>query len=225
MGIEFRILGPIGLVASGAPVPLSAAKHRTLLAALLVRANEVVPSDLLVDALWPERAPATAGRLLHVYISQLRKALTEPRIATVAPGYVLRVGDGELDAQRFESLLEEGRVALASRERSARDLAARTARWRCGEARRSPTSPTRNSPARRRRGSTSSASSRRRSSSQPRWRPAAMAQHLPGCSPLVAQHPLRERPRAQLMLALYRDGRQADAPRGLPGGRATSAPR
>ncbi|HKP10137.1 MAG TPA: BTAD domain-containing putative transcriptional regulator, partial [Gaiella sp.] len=110
--IEFRILGPLELVAGGISTPIGAAKHRTLLAALLVRPNEVVSTDLLVEALWPARPPATAGKLLQVYVSQLRKVLPERRIATVAPGYLVEVLDGELDSSRFERGLEEGRAAL-----------------------------------------------------------------------------------------------------------------
>jgi predicted ATPase/DNA-binding SARP family transcriptional activator len=208
--IEFRILGPLELVAHGLSRPIGAAKHRTLLAALLLRPNEVVPTDLLVEALWPADAPASAGKLLQVYVSQLRKALPEGRIATIAPGYLLEVLDDELDAERFERGLREGRVAL--REGNAPLAAALLGRalglWR-GQALADAADE----------GLVREEADRleelRRVAQEERLAAEVAAGHhdaaVAELRALVADHPLRERPRAQLMLALYRLGRHAEA--------------
>jgi DNA-binding SARP family transcriptional activator len=96
--MEFQVLGPFEVRREGGPVPLGPAKQRTLLAILLVRANEIVSSDRLIEELWPE-PPDTAGNALQVYVHKLRKALEPERrrgesgelLITRAPGYMLRV--------------------------------------------------------------------------------------------------------------------------------------
>src|SRR3954468_23803810 len=103
--MEFRILGPIEVVAGGRPLALGGPKQRALLAALLVRANEVVSAERLINALWNERPPETAHAALQVHVSQLRKLLGRDRIVTRAPGYLLRVDADELDRERFERLV------------------------------------------------------------------------------------------------------------------------
>ena len=107
--MDFRILGPLEVLEGGHQVALGGAKQRALLTTLLLHANEVVSTDRLIDALWEEEPPARADKALQVYISHLRKALGRERLETKKPGYVLRVGDDELDLVRFERLLEEGR--------------------------------------------------------------------------------------------------------------------
>ena len=97
--MEFRILGPLEVLERGHQVALGGAKQRALLSTLLLHANEVVSTDRLVDALWEEEPPAQAAKALQVYISQLRKALGRDRLETKKPGYVLRVGDEELDVE------------------------------------------------------------------------------------------------------------------------------
>ena len=102
----------------GTPVALGAAKQRALLAILLVHANEVVPSDRLIEELWPE-PPETAANALQVYVAQAaqgaragsRAGVAGELLITRAPGYMLRVEPDELDADRFERLLTEGRSA------------------------------------------------------------------------------------------------------------------
>src|SRR3954470_16238131 len=111
---EFRVLGPVEAVVDGNAVPLPAAKPRALLAVLLLSRNRVVPVHELVDELWADEPPETATKALQVYVSQLRKAIGADRVLTRAPGYELRVGDGELDLDRFEELVHEGRELLAS---------------------------------------------------------------------------------------------------------------
>ena len=112
--MEFRILGPLELIGGGDGAPIEAPKLRALLGVLLLHANEVVSSERLIDELWGERPPATAGKIVQTYISQLRRALGADAIVTRPPGYLLHVESGELDADRFHAL-----VAAAS------DLAAR----------------------------------------------------------------------------------------------------
>src|SRR6478736_1752965 len=111
--VEFRVLGPMEVVVGGRPAELTARRPRTVLAALLLRAGEVVPVDALVEAVWGGAAPASAGSVLRMYVTQVRRALGDGRVVTKAPGYMLVVGEGELDSDRFERLFADGRRALA----------------------------------------------------------------------------------------------------------------
>jgi YVTN family beta-propeller protein len=107
--MEFRILGPLEVVEDGRPVSIRRGKEQALLAYLLLHANEVVSSGRLIDALWDERPPPTASKILQNAVSHLRKELGDGRLLTREPGYLLRVEEGELDLQRFEQLAREGR--------------------------------------------------------------------------------------------------------------------
>src|SRR5579859_6040191 len=111
--MEFRILGPLEVASNGTPVALGGLRQRAVLALLLLRANEVVSRDKLIDGIWGDRPPSTAARTLDSYISRLRAALGAERIERKAPGYRLCVAPGELDLQRFEEELESGRERLA----------------------------------------------------------------------------------------------------------------
>ena len=128
---KFRILGPLEVERDGIPVALPAAKHRTLLLALLLHRDAVCSTDQLIDALW-DRPPASASKLLQAYVSHLRSVLGVELIETVAPGYRLRVDPDEIDAHRFERLLDEVRAALdGGNPALARSLADRAlALWR-----------------------------------------------------------------------------------------------
>ena len=101
--MEFRLLGPLEVSNEGRLVELRA-KERTLLAVLLLHANEAVSSDRLIDELWGEQPPATASKVLATYVWQLRKTLG-PIIETRSPGYVIAVSPEELDAARFEAVV------------------------------------------------------------------------------------------------------------------------
>src|SRR3954447_20224674 len=111
--MEFRILGPLDVRDGDRTVDVSGTKHRVLLATLLLHAGEVVSTERLIEALWEDGPPPTAQKTLHVYISQLRKALGHDRIRTQPPGYLLRVEEDELDLARFERLVGRGRHAEA----------------------------------------------------------------------------------------------------------------
>ncbi len=195
--VEFRILGPLEVVAdNGSAIALPAPKVRALLALLLLNRNRVVPTDVLVDELWEERPPATAAKTLQVYVSQLRKALGVDRVETEHGGYRLRVEPGEVDADAFEQLVEDGRPqdALALWRGPAlvdvrSERFARAAADRLEEAR-------------------LAAVEDRIDAELDAGRHAALVGEL---EQLAEEHPVRERLTAQLMLALYRSGRQAEA--------------
>src|SRR5262245_49427856 len=114
-GLEFLVLGPLEVRSGGSPLRLRSAKQRALLAVFLLNANEVVSTDRLIEAVWPEKPPGTATNLLQVYVSQLRKLLEPARasgtpglLVTQPPGYVLQIEAEQLDSARFERLLNEG---------------------------------------------------------------------------------------------------------------------
>src|SRR3954449_7368563 len=113
--MDYRLLGSLEVRRGDGPLPLGGPKQRALLAILLLNANRVVSRDRLIDELWGELPPPSAGHMLDVTVSRLRKVLGaggDMPLKTAAPGYVLRVGAGELDAERFECLLAEGRAAV-----------------------------------------------------------------------------------------------------------------
>jgi len=108
------VLGPLEVRVNGAAVALGGRKQRALLALLLLHANEVVSRDRLIEGVWGERPPTTAPRSLDSYVSRLRKLLGADRIERHAPGYVFWLEPGELDLERFEALLRQGRAAMAA---------------------------------------------------------------------------------------------------------------
>jgi DNA-binding SARP family transcriptional activator len=107
--MEFRILGPLEVLDGGRPLSIRRGKEQALLAYLLLHANEVVPTELLIDVLWDERPPPTAAKVLQNAVSNLRKQLGDGRLVTRDPGYLLRLDETELDLTRFECLAEDGR--------------------------------------------------------------------------------------------------------------------
>ena len=131
--MEFRILGPLEVLDDDGAIALRGAKPRALMAVLLLNANEPVSSERLAVALWGEEAPASAAKTVQVHVSRLRKSLGDSDILTTTPaGYRLRVLPGELDAERFAQLVEEGRRELRSGhpERASAALRDGLALWR-----------------------------------------------------------------------------------------------
>ena len=203
---DFRILGPLEAVVEGRVVALDAAKPRALLAILLLHANEAVGRDRLVEELWAGHPPATAAKVLQTYVSQLRKALGTDAIVTGRAGYELRVDPGGVDLHRFEALLAEARgadPAAASallqealglwRGPPLADFA--YASWAQGEIGRL--------------GELRLYALEDRIDAE---LALGRAGELVGeIERLIAEHPLSERLRGQLMLALYRSGRQGEA--------------
>src|ERR1700704_598227 len=115
--MRFRILGPLEVLSPDGWTAISAPKWRSLLACLLIRPAQLVPTDLLIDELWGESPPNTANNLVSIYVHRLRKVIgdTEGRVLVYrAPGYLLRLAPGDLDMQEFESQFAEGRNALVA---------------------------------------------------------------------------------------------------------------
>ena len=210
--MDFRILGPIEVRGDGGyPLDLGGRKQRVLLTALVLDANRVISTDRLIEALWGDSPPGTAATALHGYVSQLRKALApEDRIVTRAPGYVLELEHDELDLGRFERLVEEGREALTAQDAAAAAdrLCAALALWRGPALGELADERFARSEALRLEESRLAALEERIEADLALGRHAALIGELEA---YVAEEPLRERPRAQLMLALYRSGRQAEA--------------
>ena len=104
--MEFRILGPLEVLDGGRQIPLGGAKPRSLLALLLLARGRPVSTERLIDQIWDGRRPDTAHKIVQLHVSSLRKALGEERISTVERGYVLHLKEGELDVERFEEFAE-----------------------------------------------------------------------------------------------------------------------
>ncbi len=208
--MEFRILGPLEVWDGEGEVSLGGPKPRALLAVLLLHANEVVPTDRLIDELWGEDSPEDAAAALRVNVSRLRKALALDVLTTRAPGYVLRVEPDELDLHRFERLVDEGRSLLgrglaADASERLRDA---LALWR-GSAFADFVYESFAQAAITRLEEIRLGALELRIDAD-----LALARHdeLVGeIEALVAEHPLREHLRMYLMTALYRSGRQAEA--------------
>ncbi|MEZ0071297.1 BTAD domain-containing putative transcriptional regulator [Planotetraspora sp. GP83] len=208
--MEFAILGPLHVTAGALTLPLGGGKQRALLAELLCHAGRAVPPSALIEALWGDAPPRTASDNLRLYVHQLRRALGRDRIVRTGMGYVLEVHPGELDADRFEALAEQGTIALAAgdHERATTLLRQSLEHWRGpAYAGLNLTADLRDHAFRleERRLTTLE---NRVEADLARGTHAALVAELSG---LVAEHPLRERLRAQLMLALARSGRQAEA--------------
>jgi DNA-binding SARP family transcriptional activator len=218
--LDFRILGPLEVRAQDTPLPLGGAKQRTVLAVLLLDAGVVVSRDQLIDALWGEAPPPTAGHTLDAYVSRLRKVLGDDpgRLLTRAPGYMLRVEPGALDLDRFEQLLAAGRAALHERRFGAAADTLREADelWRGPPLADLALEPFAQAPVQRLVELRMAAIEDRVDAELALGRHGALASELRA---MVAEHPLRERLRGQLMLALYRAGRQADALEAFRSGR------
>ena len=207
--MDFRILGPLEVSRGHAPLHMAAGKQRALLAILLLNANRTVAREQIIDALWAEDVPDSAQKMVQIHVSQLRKALPEPRLHTRAPGYLLQVGKDELDLTRFERVVADARQALAEGDApKARELLGDAlALWR-GPALAEISEPF----------------ARHEGARLEELRIAALEQRIEAdlalghhrdvvgeLEALIAEHPLRERLRLQHMLALYRSGRHAEA--------------
>src|SRR5262245_14009945 len=204
--MEFRILGPLEVYDGGRPIPLGGAKQRSLLALLLLDANRVVSVERLLDALWGEQQPASGAKTVHVYVSQLRKALADDRLVTQPPGYLLRLDPAELDETRFCALrLEAG---SAEPREAAELLREALALWRGAPLADLGYEEFAQAEIARLGELYAGTIEQRIDVDIALGRHLELAAELEG---LVAAHPLRERLRAQLMLVLYRSGRQAEA--------------
>jgi DNA-binding SARP family transcriptional activator len=204
--MEFRLLGPLEVRREGKPLALGGQKQRALLALLLLHANEVVGTDRLIDALWGERPPQTAATALQGYVSQLRKLVGKERIVTQPPGYRLTVGDEELDLTRFQALVAESKKQEA--RQAADTLRDALALWRGPPLADLAYQPFAQAQIARLDDLRLASVEERIEADLALGRHAALVGEL---ETLIAEHPLRERLRGQLMLALYRSRRQAEA--------------
>jgi DNA-binding SARP family transcriptional activator len=204
--MDFRLLGPLEVFEGNRPLPVGGVKQRSVLAILLMHANELVTTDQLIDEIWGGAPPAKAGKNIQVHVSRLRKVLDSGRLTTGPGGYVLHLGRDESDVARFERLAAE---AGSSAPQGAADrLREALALWR--------------GPA--------LADLAYEGFAQPEiarleeMRISVLVQRIEAdlalgrhaeligeLEALVARHPLQERLRYQLMLALYRSARQAEA--------------
>ncbi|MFF3378026.1 BTAD domain-containing putative transcriptional regulator [Streptomyces sp. NPDC002680] len=216
-GLRFGLLGapvlydfdvPNGRTGNGIQ-PIGGAKVRTLLAALLLEPGRVVPVEALKDALWGGAPPASAQASLHNHVARLRRRLDDPtRLRAVPPGYLLRVGPGELDVHVFHAHVERARAAHANQDwrRVLGECASALALWRG-----TPPPET-----------VGYAFTQRLTEAHfllLEWRYDAelhiggprLAALVPELTALAAEHPLRESYHRQLMLALHRTGRRAES--------------
>jgi DNA-binding SARP family transcriptional activator len=203
----FRLLGPLEVADDdGALLPLGGIRQRGVLAVLLLRAGEVVSTEFFVEALWGGEPPRTAIASLRNSISALRKLLGPELLVTRPPGYVLSLPPGSTDLGQFEALVAEARGLEAAPR--AEQLGKALALWRGEPLAELAFEPFAGPDVRR--------LEELRLVTIEAWVDACLeagqaAELVPELESLVAQNPLRERPRGQLMLALYRSGRQADA--------------
>jgi DNA-binding SARP family transcriptional activator/streptogramin lyase len=208
--LEFRILGSFEAFARGTPLEVGAGKQRALLAVLLLSGGEVVSTDRLIDALWEGRPPPSAQNSVHIYVSQLRKALGNGRLETRGHGYRLAIEPEQIDLGRFERLLGQGRELLAAGEAgpAAEALRAALGLWRGPPLSDFSAEPFSQAEIARLEELRLAALEERIEADLVLGRQAEL---VPELEALVRQQPLRERLWAQLMLALYRSGRQAKA--------------
>ena len=194
--MEFRILGPVEVRDGDRVVSIHRRKHRALLAILILRANTIVTTDVLLEELWGGDPPRTARQALHNYVSLLRKELGADVLETHDQGYVLHARPEQIDARRFEVLMAEGKFAEA------------LSLWRGPALADLAYEPFAELEARRLDELRLNAREDLIDADLERGRHEALIAEL---ETLVSEHPYRERLRSQLMLALYRSGRQVDA--------------
>lgn len=211
--MDFRILGPLEVLDEDRVLDVGGGKQRSVLALLLLHANEVVSSDRLIDELWPEAPPPSAAKIVQVHVSRLRRALdgaAEGILLTRGRGYELRVAPDQLDLHRFQTLLEEGRAAIGAGdpESAAETLRRALDLWRGPPLADFAYDSFAQQEIARLEELRLAAIEERIEADLAVGRHDAVVQEL---EQLVARHPLRERARGQLMLALYRSGRQAEA--------------
>jgi len=204
--LEFRILGPLEVLDGEEVLHVGGQKQRALLAILLLDPNRVVSTDRIVDALWGEQPPRTAATSLQNFVSQLRKLLGPETLVTKPPGYELRLAGEQLDLQRFRRLVDEARGEPP--EERAERLQLALALWRGPPLADLGFESFAQSEIARLEESRLAVVEDRIEAELEAGRHAELAGEL---ETLAEEHPLRERLRAQLMLALYRAGRQAEA--------------
>jgi DNA-binding SARP family transcriptional activator len=204
--MDFRILGPLEVRDRGRPIELPRRKQRAVLAILLLRRGEMVSSDVLVDGLWGEDPPPTARAALHNYVAQLRRALGPGLVLSRAGSYLLDIAPEQIDVGRFERLTAQGRAA--SGEERVEKLREALMLWRGPPLADLAFEPFAANEASRLEELRTAALE---DLIDARLSLGASAELVAELEALITEHPFRERLRGQLMLALYRAGRQAEA--------------
>src|SRR5688572_33170351 len=208
--MRFRVLGTLQVAdTSGAALPIGSARLRRLLALLLVHSGAVVSTDRIVDVLWGDRPPVNPTNALHNLVSRLRKVIGDGLLAR-APGYVLQVSADEIDAGRFDDLVRQARDAVTADrpDRAAALLDQALTLWGGPAYAEFADEDFARAEAARLDELYVTALEERVDAELALGHHAAAAARA---ETLTSDHPLRERPHAQLMRALYRSGRQADA--------------
>jgi len=210
MPVSYGVLGPLEALVDGRPARLGGQRPRAVLAVLLLRSGQVVPTPVLIDAVWGDSPPSSAANLVQGYVSGLRKELGRGSIETTDPGYRLTVPSDAFDLRRFERLVADGRAALSRgwTDEALNTLNSALALWR-GSALSDVLTD----------GLVRACAARleelrlavRELRAEALLGVGAARDAVQELAPIVDEHPLREEPRALLMLALYRCGRQADA--------------
>jgi WD40 repeat protein/DNA-binding SARP family transcriptional activator len=207
--MEFRVLGPLEVTDGKGEVRLGGPKQRLVLAHLLLRANRVVATDRLIEDIWGEEPPEAARSTLHAYVSRLRKLLGSSRIEARPPGYLFRATPDEVDALEFEAKVSQARRSLSTDPAGAVAMLRKAlGLWKgsvladlAGDAALQP--------------EVTRLEELRLAAVEGLIEAELALGHsdelVPELEALVAEHPLRERFRAQLMVSLYRSGRQAEA--------------
>jgi DNA-binding SARP family transcriptional activator/predicted ATPase len=208
--MQIRLLGPFQLEDGGRPITVGGVRQRAVLADLVLNANEVIPSEQLLVELWGEDAPLSAANALQAAISRLRRVLPAGRLTTTGPGYMLRLFPAELDATQFEQLIFEGRDALAAGTvaDAVQLLDQAMMLWRGPPLTDFRYEPFAQAEIARLEELRLACLEERNEANLALGSAGALTAEL---GRMVTDHPLRERLRGQLMLALYRSGRQADA--------------
>ena len=208
--MQVRILGPFQLEDGGRQITVGGVRQRAVLADLVLNANEVMPSEQLLVELWGEDSPPSAANALQAAISRLRRVLPAGRLITTAPGYMLRLFPAELDAAQFEQLIFEGRDALAAgaAAEAVQLLDQAMMLWRGPPLTDFRYEPFAQAEIARLEELRLACLEERNEANLALGSAGALTAEL---GRMVTDHPLRERLRGQLMLALYRSGRQADA--------------
>ena len=216
--LEFRLLGPLEAWREGERVDLGAPKQRAVLALLLLHRGEAVSTERIVDELWGEQPPRAATKSVQVYVSGLRKALGDDSLETRGHGYALNAEPASVDAERFETLLADGRELLASDDagKAAAKLREALGLWRGPALADFTYDEFAQEPIARSEEVRLAALEARIDADLARGRHADL---VPELNQLVSEHPLREGFRGQLMLALYRSGRQSEALEAYQAGR------
>ena len=208
--MRVRILGPFLLEDGGRRITIGGVRQRAVLADLLLHANEVVPSEQLLVDLWGEDAPPGTANALQAAVSRLRRLLPPGRLVTTSPGYMLRLFPAELDAAQFEQLIFEGRDALAAgaAAEAVQLLDQAISLWRGPPLADFRYEPFAQAEIARLEELQLACFEERNEARLALGPPGALTAEL---GRMVADYPLRERLRGQLMLALYRSGRQTEA--------------